>query len=134
MIQCLIVFGADFNRQNGQKKTPRHMVGKSSHRNVDDNILYILHSVGAERCPEGSNTCPSGCAFNGDYNGLPPEQPESPERREQIYQVLASTSRSPRNNITNFLSNSISIDTPVGYAFQFNIRRMCYQNKYLKKN
>lgn len=119
MIQCLIVFGADFDRSNGQDKTPRHIVGKSSQRSVDDNILYILHSVGAKRCPESLN-CPNGCNFNGDYNGIPPEQPESIERREQIHQVLASTSRSQRNNltnnITNFLAPSNSIDSPTGYA------------------
>lgn len=117
MIQCLIVFGADFNRANRSGKTPRHMVGKSSQRNIDDNILYILHSVGAKRCSESNINCPAGCSYSGDYNGLPPEQPESPERREQIYQVLASTSRSRNNianNITNFLSSSNSIDSPTG--------------------
>lgn len=120
MVQCLIVFGADFDRPNAQGKTPRHMVGKSSQRSIDDNILYILHSVGAERCPENNTNCPTGCNYTGDYNGIPPEQPESPERREQIYQVLASTSRSGRNNlannITNFLANSTSIDSPTGYV------------------
>lgn len=117
MIQCLIVFGADFDRPNGQGKTPRHMVGKSAQRSLDDNILYILHSVGAKRCPDSLN-CPSGCNFSGDYNGIPPEQPEESERREHIYQVLASTSRSHRNNlannINNFLSTSNSIDSPTG--------------------
>lgn len=118
MIQCLIVFGADFNRANRQGFTPRHMVGKSTQRNIDDNILYILHSIGAKRCPETNRNCPSGCNVTGDYVGIPPEQPESPEQREHIYQVLASTSRLNRNNIannvTNFLSNSTSIDSPTG--------------------
>lgn len=118
MVQCLIVFGADFDRPNGQGKTPRHMVGKSSQRIIDDNILYILHSVGAKRCPEMNTGCPAGCNYNGEYNGLPPEQPESAETREQIYQVLASTSRSNqiKNNITNFLSNSTSLDSPTMYV------------------
>lgn len=119
MIQCLIVFGADFNRPNRQGKTPRHMVGKSSQRSADDNILYILHSVGAHRCPEANTNCPSGCNYTGDYVGLPPELPESPERREQIYQVLASTSRSRSqlaNNISNFLSSGNSIESPTGYV------------------
>lgn len=118
MIQCLIVFGADFDRPNGQGKTPRHMVGKSSQRSVDDNILWILHAVGAKRCSEDRTSCPVGCNYHGDYIGLPPDQPESPERREQIYQVLASTSRSHRNNITNNItnlwSNSTSIESPTG--------------------
>lgn len=119
MVQCLIVFGADFDRPNGQGKTPRHMVGKSSQKIIDDNILYILHSVGAKRCPEMNSGCPAGCNDNGEYNGLPPEQPESAETREQIYQVLASTSRSNqiKNNITNFLANSTSLDSPTMYVF-----------------
>lgn len=117
IIQCLIVFGADFNRLNRRGHTPRHMVGRS-HRSTDDNILYILHSVGAKRCSEMSRNCPSGCNFSGDYNGIPPEQPESPEQREQIYQVLASTSRNSTNrtnlanNFTNFLNNSFCEDSP----------------------
>lgn len=86
MVQCLIVFGANIDRPNGQNKTPRHMVGKTSQRIIDDNILYILHSVGAKRCTEACTNCPAGCNYNGDYNGLPPEQPESAETREQIYQ------------------------------------------------
>lgn len=119
MIQCLIVFGADYDRPNRQGKTPRHMVGKSSQRSADDNILYILHSVGARRCPEANTNCPSGCNYSGDYVGLPPDLPESPERREQIYQVLASTSRSRNqiaNNISNFLSSGNSIESPTGYV------------------
>lgn len=121
MVQCLIVFGADFDRLNGQGKSPRHMVGKSSQRIVDDNILYILHSVGAKRCPEPNSSCPPGCNFNGEYNGLPPEQPESAEGREQIYQVLASTSRSNqiKNNITNFVLNSTSLDSPTVYVYVY---------------
>lgn len=116
IIQCLIVFGADFNRANRRGHTPRHMVGRSSLRTADDNILYILHSVGAKRCTELSRNCPSGCNSSGDYNGIPPDQPESPEQREQIYQVLASTSRNNRthltNNFTNFLNNSFCEDSP----------------------
>lgn len=118
IIQCLIVFGADFNLPNRHGQTPRHMVGRSAHRGADDNILYILHSVGAKRCPESSHNCPSGCSFPGDYNGIPPEQPESPEQREQIYQVLASTSRNNSNrsqlanNFSNFLNNSFCEDSP----------------------
>lgn len=118
IIQCLIVFGADFDRPNRRGSTPRHMVGRSFQRSADDNILYILHSVGAKRCPELSASCPSGCNAKGDYNGIPPEQPESPEQREQIYQVLASTSRNNTNrnnlanNFTNFLNNSFCEDSP----------------------
>lgn len=137
MVQCLIVFGADFDRPNGQGKTARHMVGKSSQRIIDDNILYILHSVGAKRCPDVNSACPAGCNFDGDYNGLPPEQPESAEGREQIYQVLASTSRSNqiKNNITNFLANSTSLDSPTMYVInQFSFIQLSFNLFLLSSN
>lgn len=134
IVQCLIVFGADFDRPNGQGKTPRHMVGKTSQRTVDDNILWLLHSVGAKRCPEPNSGCPAGCNFNGDCNGLPPEQPESAEGREQIYQVLASTSRSNqiKNNITNFLANSTSLDSPTGYVLFLSLSLLLLYDPFIQ--
>lgn len=94
IVQCLVVFGCDINSANNQGQTPRHMVGKGGNESLDM-ILYILHSVGAKRCPEGvSKTCASGCCYGGDYNGIPPEAPESHEAREHIQQMLASTSTS----------------------------------------
>lgn len=93
IVQCLVVFGCDINAANNQGNTPRHMVGKGGNEN-SDMILYILHSVGAKRCPEISGTtkgCASGCCHGGDHNGIPPEAPESHEAREHIQQMLAST-------------------------------------------
>lgn len=91
-------------------------MGGENHGNKDENILYILHSVGAKRCPEINKKCPSGCNATGTYDGIPPEKPEALEQREQIHQVLASTSKQKRqqitNNITSFLINSTSIDSP----------------------
>lgn len=116
IVQCLVVFGADFNKENRAGKTPRHMVGAEASGKQDDNILYILHSIGAKRCLESKKKCPVGCNATGTYNGIPPEQPESPEQREHIHQVLASTSKAKRQqlatNISNFLGNSSSIDSP----------------------
>lgn len=116
IVQCLVVFGADFNLKNRAGKTPRHMVGGEASGKIDDNILYILHSVGAKRCPDSNKKCPSGCNSTGSYNGIPPEQPESPEQREQIHQVLASTSKQKRqqlaSNITSLLTNSNNMDSP----------------------
>lgn len=115
MVQCLVVCGADFNRENRAGKTARHMVGAEASGTKDDNILYILHSVGAKRCPESQKKCPTGCNASGTYNGIPPEQPESHEQREHIHQVLASTSKSKRqqlsNNISSFISNSLDSPT-----------------------
>lgn len=112
IVQCLVVFGCDFNIQNRAGQTPRHMVGKDASGSKEDMILYILHSVGAKRCPESSKKCPPGCCSDGTYNGIPPAQPESPEQREHIYQVLASTSKNHlRGGLSNFLPAG-SIETP----------------------
>lgn len=86
--------------------------GKDASGSNEDMILYILHSVGAKRCPESSKKCPPGCCFSGTYNGIPPAQPESPEQREHIYQVLASTSKNHlRGGLANFLPSG-TIETP----------------------
>lgn len=112
IVQCLVVFGCDINIQNRLGQTPRHMVGKDASGGSEDMILYILHSVGAKRCPESNKKCPAGCCYNGSYNGIPPAQPESAEQREHIYQVLASTSKNHlRGGLANFLPSG-SIDTP----------------------
>lgn len=113
IVQCLVVFGCDINIQNRLEQTPRHMVGKDASGSNEDMILYILHSVGAKRCPESNKKCPPGCNSSGTYNGIPPAQPESPEQREHIYQVLASTSRNvSRSGWSNFLPASDSPSSP----------------------
>ncbi|XP_055842006.1 85/88 kDa calcium-independent phospholipase A2 isoform X1 [Episyrphus balteatus] len=93
IVQCLVVFGSDFDLKNKEGTTPRHMVGKEANGSKDDEILYILHSVGAKRCPESNKSCQTGCSAKGTYNGIPPEAPESVEPREHIENMLASTSR-----------------------------------------
>lgn len=112
IVQCLVVFGCDINMQNRDGQTPRHMVGKDASGSSEDMILYILHSVGAKRCAESSKKCPPGCCFNGTYNGIPPAQPESPEQREHIYQVLASTSKNYlRGGLPNILPSGNIVET-----------------------
>lgn len=90
IVQCLVVFGCDIDARNKHEQSSRHMVGKNASGSDDDMILYILHSVGAKRCPETSSKCPPGCNFKEYYNGIPPAQPETSEQREAIQQVLAS--------------------------------------------
>lgn len=91
IVQCLVVFGCDIDARNKLEQSSRHMVGKDASGSDDDMILYILHSVGAKRCPETSSRCPPGCNFKGHYNGIPPPQPETTEQRETIQQMLASS-------------------------------------------
>lgn len=100
IVQCLVVFGSDINMLNKDGKSPRHMVGKDASGSSEDMILYILHSVGAKRCPEKNTKCPVGCNAKGDYNGIPPAKPDGPESREHITEVLASTSKAQRKSIT----------------------------------
>uniref|UniRef100_A0A6B2E6X8 phospholipase A2 n=1 Tax=Phlebotomus kandelakii TaxID=1109342 RepID=A0A6B2E6X8_9DIPT len=100
IVQCLVVFGCDINLKNKEGKSPRHMVGKDASGTNDDMILYILHSVGAKRCPPSSTKCPAGCNATGTYNGIPPATPESPESREHIQQMLASTARGNRPSLS----------------------------------
>ncbi|XP_058459229.1 85/88 kDa calcium-independent phospholipase A2 isoform X2 [Malaya genurostris] len=108
IVQCLAVFGADVNKTNKEGKSPRHMVGKDDSGSKDAMILYILHSIGAKRCPEtGGSKCSPGCISKGSYNGIPPAQPETTEQREHIQQMLASATRSGRNSIPSLISNTI---------------------------
>ena len=37
-------------------------------------ILYLLHRVGAKRCPPGVSGCKDGCEPNGTFNGTPLKQ------------------------------------------------------------
>lgn len=59
-------------------------------------------------CSVAHSNCPPGCNYNGQYNGIPPAQPETPERREQIYEVLASTSRQSRGSLASSFSQMVS--------------------------
>lgn len=109
IVQCLVVFWCDINMKNKHEQTPRHMVGKEANGS-DDQILYILHSVGAKRCPETSVKCPQGCNFKGSYNGIPPAQPETTEQREQIQEMLASTFQMARNrsSVSSIVSTQLN--------------------------
>lgn len=45
IVQCMVVFGCDFDAKNKHDQSSRHMVGKDASGTDDDMILYILHSV-----------------------------------------------------------------------------------------
>ncbi|XP_036335725.1 85/88 kDa calcium-independent phospholipase A2-like isoform X3 [Rhagoletis pomonella] len=109
IVQCLVVFGCDINLKNKDGKTPRHMVGSDSNGGKESEILYILHSVGAKRCPGSSTKCPAGCNAKGSYNGIPPESPEPVEQREHIESMLASTSRQAMDGLFGSSSNGSAL-------------------------
>ncbi|GBP10818.1 hypothetical protein EVAR_72789_1 [Eumeta japonica] len=107
IVQCLVVFGCDINFKNKNGQTPRHMVGNDANGTKTDEILYILHSVGAKRCSDDKTKCPPGCNAKASYNGIPPEAPEAPESREHIENMLASTSRHTAMGFFNSAANSM---------------------------
>ncbi|XP_067644660.1 85/88 kDa calcium-independent phospholipase A2 isoform X2 [Eurosta solidaginis] len=113
IVECLVVFGCDMNIKNKEGKTPRHMVGNDSNSGKESEILYILHSVGAKRCPAANTKCPAGCNATGSYNGIPPESPEPAEQREHIENMLAATSRQAKDGLfgTSY-SNDASTQEP----------------------
>ncbi|KAH8257606.1 hypothetical protein KR038_011853 [Drosophila bunnanda] len=107
IVQCLVVFGCDINLKNKDGKSPRHMVGNDASGNKEDEILYILHSVGAKRCTDTGSKCPPGCNAKGNYNGIPPEAPESVEQREHIETMLATTSRQVLGGFLGAAANGV---------------------------
>lgn len=86
--QALVVFGADLNARNNAGHTPRHAVLADTSNN-SDKILYVLHSVGAKRCPPEQVGCGPGCAARGDYNGVPPSTLSPPPARTLINHMLS---------------------------------------------
>lgn len=121
IVQCLVVFGCDINQKNKSGKTPRHMVGNDASGNKEDEILYILHSVGAKRCSESSSKCPPGCNARDSYNGIPPEAPDAVEQREHIENMLATTSRQMVGSFMGAAANGIlEKQAPSLWVFVFN--------------
>lgn len=66
IVQILVGFGADLEAKNDKGETPRHVVSDSYD---GQSILYILHSVGAQRCPPTKVDCKDGCKHGKEYNG-----------------------------------------------------------------
>lgn len=71
LMQALIIFGANPNIKNAEGFTPRHLASTTNHANKDF-LVFILNSARAIRCATMCPTCDRGCAFNSNYNGLPP--------------------------------------------------------------
>ncbi|KAK2586301.1 hypothetical protein KPH14_001551 [Odynerus spinipes] len=86
IVQVLIGFGADIDARNWKSETPRHMV------NLDNNdgskVLYILHAVGAQRCPPDMRDCHIGCKHDETYDGIAPVQPPKSVPRTTLDQML----------------------------------------------
>ncbi|XP_045766351.1 85/88 kDa calcium-independent phospholipase A2 [Maniola jurtina] len=90
IVQALVVFGADLEKRNNAGFTARHIVPTDMSNSNYDKILYILHSVGAQRCTSDIPGCGSGCSARGEYNGVPPPAVARAATREQISDMLTS--------------------------------------------
>ncbi|XP_068618165.1 85/88 kDa calcium-independent phospholipase A2 [Battus philenor] len=90
IVQALIVFGADLEAKNNAGVTPRHTVPAEMSNSVYDKILYILHAVGAQRCPSDVTGCGPSCSPRGEYNGVPPPPVPATATREVISDMLTS--------------------------------------------
>ncbi|XP_043252441.1 85/88 kDa calcium-independent phospholipase A2 [Colletes gigas] len=86
IVQMLIGFGADINATNWKSETPRHRVTVNS--TEGQKILYILHAVGALRCPSVMENCNIGCKHNENFVGISPQQPPLVAPRNVLDQVL----------------------------------------------
>ncbi|KAJ1521550.1 hypothetical protein ONE63_003207 [Megalurothrips usitatus] len=89
LVQALIVFGASLNYKNHQGATPRHLATRDSSPDTNK-ILYLLYSVGAERCSQETQGCTSGCSSSGKFNGTAPPSPFAVYAREELDQILAT--------------------------------------------
>ncbi|XP_020288940.1 85/88 kDa calcium-independent phospholipase A2 [Pseudomyrmex gracilis] len=73
IVQTLVGFGADVDARNWKSETARH---KANVNTTDGNkIIYILHAVGAQRCPPEMTGCHQGCKHNETFTGIAPSEP-----------------------------------------------------------
>ncbi|CAH1738202.1 unnamed protein product [Aphis gossypii] len=80
VIHALIAFEADIDYINNKGVSSRHIAATNNGPDkISDKIVYILHAVGAKRCPNVAldTECTNGCAWDKEYNGLPPQRPIS---------------------------------------------------------
>ncbi|XP_049874169.1 85/88 kDa calcium-independent phospholipase A2 [Pectinophora gossypiella] len=89
IVQALVVFGADLEAVNNMGFTARHLTPIDMSNSNYDKILYILHAVGAKRCPPEVAECGVGCSARGDYNGVPPPAIPGAATRDVISQMLS---------------------------------------------
>lgn len=66
--------------RNNDGMTARHLAASDSNE-MSAKILYILHAVGAARCPFLMASCHPGCTPDGTENGIPPSPAPGPAHR-----------------------------------------------------
>lgn len=86
IVQSLIGFGADIDARNWKSESPRHRVNIDS--SEGQKILYVLHAVGAQRCPPEMTDCNLGCKYSESFDGIAPRQAPKVHPRTILDQML----------------------------------------------
>lgn len=68
IVQTLIVFEANINAQNNKRISVRHEAATCP-KAKEENLLYVLSSLGARRCPADMVGCNEGCKHDGQLEG-----------------------------------------------------------------
>ncbi|KAK6645499.1 hypothetical protein RUM43_001776 [Polyplax serrata] len=92
-VKTLLIFGADMTCVNNSGHLPRH--GIPCDTEPGSKILYILHSIGAPRCPAYETTCNLGCKHDETYNGVMPPPPLSAGNRDLLDSLLSMNRSDP---------------------------------------
>ncbi|XP_046618387.1 85/88 kDa calcium-independent phospholipase A2 isoform X1 [Neodiprion virginianus] len=87
IVQALLGFGADIDATNYKRESPRHLTPIEA--NADGSkVLYILHAVGAQRCPPDMEGCHIGCKHLENFDGEAPPEPPTSVPRTILDQML----------------------------------------------
>jgi calcium-independent phospholipase A2 len=84
---------------------PRHAIAIEN--SPGDKILYILHAVGAPRCPPDHPGCNLGCRHNETFNGTMPPQPLGPVARDFLNNLLDVATIPPKVDKSKVSSSTI---------------------------
>lgn len=88
IVQALVGFGADLDARNWQSETPLHKASANIDTTDGNKVIYILHAVGAQRCPPEMTGCHLGCKHNENYSGIAPSEPPHHVTRTVLDQML----------------------------------------------
>ncbi|XP_076038338.1 calcium-independent phospholipase A2 VIA [Oratosquilla oratoria] len=124
VLQALLVFGADINRENNKGETARHLIASRKIRDSDQ-MLYFLHAVGATRCLRRMSTCTQGCWPNGSFDGVPPEVNSLGRARTNYDDLLDEA-------MCGELSSALRQPPPIGFTPDRGCRILCLDGGGMK--
>ncbi|CAG0917045.1 unnamed protein product [Notodromas monacha] len=71
LVKGLLAMGASLRSRNKEGMWPRHMAATIKNPADRNPVLYLLHAVGAPRCPVRYPSCTPGCSPDGNEQGAP---------------------------------------------------------------